>query len=128
MLGAAFAAALAFACLALSLIEGVRRLSVLSAAGEVLSDVANTIVVPRVGTAGAILVVVPDVGVWLERGPPAARVEARGVASLRATRTRSIVALVLAGGLVAVGLGLGRPQIDTQVAALDARTIPALAT
>jgi uncharacterized protein len=114
-LGAAFAAALAFACLALSQIEGMRQLGVLCAAGEIL-------------TAIAILVVVPDVGAWLERGAPPTRVQADWVVRLTGTRERSGLALAVMAALVVAGLVLGMPRIDPNVAALDARTIPALAT
>ena len=72
-LGAAVAAGAAFACLGLSDIAGMRQLGVLCAFGEVL-------------TAVAILLVVPEVGAWLERGPPPSELRLPFVAALTATR------------------------------------------
>src|SRR4029079_15469714 len=54
---AAVTAGAAFAALVLSDIRAVRQLRVLCAAGEVL-------------TAIAIVLVTPEIGAWLERGPP----------------------------------------------------------
>ncbi len=113
-LGAAFAAGGAFACLGLSDIQGMRQLGFLCASGEVL-------------TALAILLVVPEVGAWLERGPPPPRRSLPFVAQLTSTRPRALVALSIAAGVVAIALALGAPTVDHGVVALDARTLPAAA-
>lgn len=114
-LGAAFAAGGAFACLALSDIAGMRQLGVLCAAGEVL-------------TALAILVVVPEVGAWLERGAPPPEPRFVPVASLTRTRGRAAVALALSAGAVLFAASLGTPRLDHGVVALDSRALPAMAT
>ncbi len=114
-LGAAVAAGAAFGCLALSEITGMRQLGVLCAAGEVL-------------TAVAILIVVPEVGAWLERGPPPASLGLPGIAALTGTRPRALLALALALGAIALALALGAPKLDHGVVALDAGTLPAMAT
>ncbi|AKU95892.1 membrane protein, exporter [Labilithrix luteola] len=114
-LGAALAAGGAFGCLALSDIQGMRQLGVLCAVGEVL-------------TAVAILLVVPVVGCWLERGAPPPARKLDFVAKLTATRPRALLALAAAVACVAVSLALGPPKLDHGVVALDAKTLPALAT
>lgn len=114
-LGAAVAAGGAFACLALSDISGMRQLGVLCGVGEVL-------------TAVAILVVVPDVGAWLERGAPPPPMRLPFVSSVTATRGRSLVALSGAFACLAVALAFGAPTLDHGVVALDAKTLPAMAT
>jgi hypothetical protein len=114
-LGAAVAAGLAFGCLALSDIAGMRQLGLLCAAGEVL-------------TAIAILVVVPEVGAWLERGPPPKPVRMGGVAAITATRPRAFVALSLAFAAMAGALAIGAPRLEHGVVALDAKTLPVLGT
>ena len=111
-LGAAIAAGGAFACLGLSDIAGMRQLGVLCAAGEVL-------------TALAILLVVPEVGAWLERGPPPPAMKLTFVAALTGTRPRALVALAAAIACIAVALAFGAPTIDHGVVALDARVLPA---
>jgi predicted RND superfamily exporter protein len=114
-LGAALAAAGAFACLGLSDIEGMRQLGVLCGAGEVL-------------TAVAILLVVPEVGAMLERGAPPRALEGRWAVALTSTRRRAVVALGIVVAIVLGSLMTGLPKIDHGVAALDARTLPSLAT
>jgi predicted RND superfamily exporter protein len=114
-LGAAVAAGGAFACLALSDIAGMRQLGVLCAAGEVL-------------TALAILLVVPEVGAWLERGPPPRELRLPLVAQLTGTRPRALFALSLAAMALALALAFGAPTIDHGVVALDARILPAAGT
>jgi predicted RND superfamily exporter protein len=111
-LGAALAAGGAFACLGLSDITGMRQLGVLCAFGEVL-------------TAVAILLVVPEVGAWLERGPPPRMLRLPGVAALTCTRPRALFALGLAVGSIALALAFGAPTIDHGVVALDAKVLPA---
>jgi predicted RND superfamily exporter protein len=114
-LGAAVAAGGAFGCLALSEITGMRQLGVLCAAGEVL-------------TAVAILLVVPEIGAWLERGPPPAQLRLPAIAALTRTRPRALLALGLAALAIALALAFGPPTIDHGVVALDARTLPAMGT
>ena len=111
-LGAAVAAGGAFACLGLSDIAGMRQLGVLCAAGEVL-------------TAVAILLVVPEVGAWLERGPPPRELRLPFVSALTGTRPRALLALGLAVGAIALALALGAPTLDHGVVALDAKVLPA---
>jgi hypothetical protein len=111
-LGAAVAAGGAFACLGLSEITGMRQLGILCAAGEVL-------------TALAILLVVPEVGAWLERGPPPAEMKLPFVAALTGTRPRALLALAAAVACIALALAFGAPRIDHGVVALDARVLPA---
>lgn len=114
-LGAAVAAGAAFACLALCDVAGMRQLGVLCGAGEVL-------------TAVAILVVVPEIGCWLERGAPPPPLRSTGVAVLTATRGRAAVAIVLSVGAVIAAIAFGAPALDHKVVTLDQRAIPALAT
>jgi uncharacterized protein len=114
-LGAAWAAAGAFACLGLSNVEGMRQLGVLCAAGEVL-------------TAVAILLVVPVLGALLERRPPPPPARGSWVVALTRTRGRSIITLVCVAAAVAAGVSMGLPRIEHAAVALDARTLPALAT
>ncbi len=111
-LGAAVAAGAAFACLGLSDIAGMRQLGVLCAFGEVL-------------TAVAILLVVPEIGAWLERGPPPRELRLPFVAALTATRPRALAVLAAAAGALALALAFGAPTIDHGVVALDARVLPA---
>ena len=114
-LGAAVAAGAAFGCLGLSEITGMRQLGILCAAGEVL-------------TALAILLVVPEVGAWLERGPPPPPLRLPAIGALTRTRPRALLALGLATGAIALALAFGAPTIDHGVVALDARTLPAMGT
>ncbi len=114
-LGAALAAGAAFACLAISDVEGMRQLGVLCAAGEVL-------------TALAILLVVPEIGALLERGAPPAALRLTWLAALTKTRARSMIALGLGAAMIAVAILAGVPRIDHAIVTPDARTLPALAT
>ena len=116
-LGAAVAAGGAFGCLYLSDIEGMKQLGVLCAAGEVL-------------TAIAIVVVVPELGAALERRPTPAPAHRLGdlLVALTATRAKSAIALSLVAVGVVTAIALGAPPLDRNVATLDARTLPALAT
>lgn len=114
-LGAAIAAGAAFACLALSDVEGMRQLGVLCAIGEVL-------------TAVAILLFVPEIGAWLERGAPPPERSVRWLASITATRGRSVAVLAAALAIVATAVWRGVPTPEHGVLTLDTRAIPALAT
>lgn len=113
-LGAACAAGGAFGCLAFSEIAGMQQLGLLCAIGEVL-------------TAVAILIVVPEIGVWLERGDPPAPARLPGIAALTSTRPRALLTLALAFAALAGAAALGAPKLDHGVVALDPKTIPALA-
>ncbi len=113
-LGAAIAAGAAFACLGLSDVAGMRQLGALCAAGEVL-------------TAVAILVVVPPVGAWLERGAPPPPLRLSMVASLTSTRSRALAALGVAAAAVAAALAFGEPAIANAVVT-GAPKLPALTT
>lgn len=114
-LTAAFAAGGAFACLALTDIEGMRQLGILCGAGEVL-------------TALAILLVVPEIGARLERGTPPKRMSVPIVRALSGTTNRALAALSVAGCAVALAFALGVPTIDHGVVALDGQTLPSMAT
>jgi len=114
-LGAALAAGGAFGCLAMSDVVGMRQLGVLCAVGEVL-------------TAVAILIVVPEVGAWLERGTPPAPLRLRGIAALTSTRPRALLTLALAFAALAGALALGAPRLDHGVVAIDSTMLPAVAT
>lgn len=113
-LGAACAAGGAFGCLAIADIEGMRQLGILCAVGEVL-------------TAVAILIVVPEVGAWLEKKAPPRAVRLPWIAKLTSTRPRALVALVLATLCVIIAVDQGAPRVDHGVVALDAKTVPAMA-
>jgi uncharacterized protein len=114
-MGAAVAAGGAFACLALSEIAGMQQLGVLCAAGEIL-------------TAVAILMFVPEVGAWLERGSPPSLPRLARVSALTSTRRRATFALALSAAAVLVAVLVGAPKLDHGVVALDAKTLPAMAT
>lgn len=114
-LGAALAAGGAFGCLAMSDIAGMRQLGVLCAVGEVL-------------TAVAILVVVPEVGAWLERGAPPEPLRLPFIGALTRTRPRALLALAASFAALAGALALGAPRLDHGVVALDGSVLPAVAT
>lgn len=114
-LGAALAAAGAFGCLVFSEVEGMRQLGVLCAAGEVL-------------TAMAILVLVPELGALLERGPAPPLPRGSWVVGLTRTPRRASVALIFIVAAVVLAMAMGPPRIEHGVVALDARSLPALAT
>jgi predicted exporter len=84
-LTAALVAAVAFASLALSGLRAMQQLGLLCGAGELL-------------TAIAIVLVTPEIGIWLERKPPPPLRPARWVVWLdeaTSTRPRALVALVV---------------------------------
>ena len=104
---AAVTAGLAFGALALSDINAVRQLGILSGAGEIL-------------TAIAIVVVTPEIGARLEKGPPPpARHPAWTDAAEWLTRTRTraaVLACVAILPIVAVAAGYGPPLAESIVA------------
>jgi predicted exporter len=114
-LTAAAVAGVAFASLALSGLRAMKQLGLLCGAGEVL-------------TAVAILLVTPDIGAWLERGPPPPLRRARWLDAMEwatQTRRRAFWALVLSAfpvAAVAIG-GWPRPA-DALVAIRPARLEP----
>jgi len=99
-LTAAGVAAVAFASLALSGLRAMQELGLLCGAGEVL-------------TAVAILLITPDVGAWIERGPPPPEPAARWIEWLTratATRRRAAVALGVCAAPVAILALVGWPR------------------
>ena len=105
---AAVLAGLAFASLAWTDLTAMRQLGILCGLGEVL-------------TAGAILVVTPEIGAWLEKGPPPpARAPAwtAAVAALTSTRRRAVLVLAVAVCALGVLLWQGWPQPGEQIVAI----------
>lgn len=83
---AATTAAAAFGALGLSSIKAMQQLGILCAAGELL-------------TAVAIVLVTPEIGQWLEKGPPPAEAPVRwteGITWLTGTRRRAAIMSLLA--------------------------------
>jgi predicted RND superfamily exporter protein len=117
-LTAASVAAVAFASLAVCGLRAVRQLGLLCAAGELL-------------TAVAILLVTPEIGAWLERGPVPARRPARWIGALAwatATRHRAFLAMALCAAPVAVVAFIGWPRPADALVAIRPRTLPPLVT
>ncbi|MGD0676947.1 MAG: MMPL family transporter [Polyangiaceae bacterium] len=112
-LTAALVAALAFASLGLSGLRAMQQLGILCGAGELL-------------TAIAIVVITPELGAWLERGPPpAARdsVWVGWIARATATRRRSIGALVGAAVPLFVLAIVGWPPAADALVAVRPRSM-----
>jgi predicted RND superfamily exporter protein len=108
VLWAAITASAAFAALGLSEIGAVRQLGLLCAAGEVL-------------TAVAIVLVTPEIGVWLEKGPPPpARRSALldKIAWLTDTRARALVIALLALAPIAAVALHGGPALAESIVAV----------
>ena len=98
-LTAALVAAVAFASLALSGLRAMQQLGLLCGAGEIL-------------TAIAIVLVTPEIGIWLERKPPPPSRTARWVVWLdcvTSTRPRALVALVVCALPTVAVAALGWP-------------------
>lgn len=115
-LTAAFAAAAAFASLALSNIEALRQFGLLCAAGELL-------------TAAAILIVTPRIAQWIERGavPPQAPMTGAAVIERIGTSRTGVVLAVLAALLPAVVLGWrGLPPAASAVVAVRPAELAAI--
>jgi predicted RND superfamily exporter protein len=115
---AAIAAGLAFGSLALSDLSALKQLGVLCGVGEVL-------------TAVAILLVTPEIGALLERGPPPRpRLPTWRLAVLRATstpaRARGVFAVVAASVLLVIFLGW--PKTGDALVAIRPRALAPLAT
>jgi predicted RND superfamily exporter protein len=115
-LTAATVAALAFASLALSELRAVKQLGLLCGAGELLTSVA-------------ILLITPEIGAWLERGPPPAPLTSRWIEALIAatsTRRRALWTLALcAAPLVGVVIA-GWPRPADAIVAIRPRTLAPL--
>ncbi|MEZ4312392.1 MAG: MMPL family transporter [Polyangiaceae bacterium] len=105
---AAITAAAAFAALAMSDIRAVRQLGILCAAGEVL-------------TAIAIVLVTPEIGRLLEKGPPPPPQAARWTglfAWLTGTRARAAVLALVAMAPLAVLAATGAPPLAEAIVAI----------
>ncbi|HWL85116.1 MAG TPA: MMPL family transporter, partial [Polyangiaceae bacterium] len=115
---AALAAGFAFAALLVSELPAVRQLGILCGAGEVL-------------TAVGILLVTPEIGAWLERGPPPpARVQPWTVLvdSLTRTRGRALTALGLSLTPFAFLAIFGGPAAHHTLVAIRPQALAPLAT
>ena len=117
MLVAATTASAAFFALGLSDIMAVRQLGVLCGAGEVL-------------TAIAIVLVTPEVGALLERGPPPEEAPARWtstVAWLTATRPRAALMAAVALTPIAAIAAVGPPKLAEAIVAIRPQKLAPLA-
>ncbi len=115
---AAVAAGLAFGSLALSDLSALKQLGVLCGFGEVL-------------TAVAILLVTPEIGALLERGPPPEERSPRWhgiVAGLTGTRPRAFGALAIAGVTVVLAFAVGWPKPGDALVAIRPRALAPLLT
>jgi predicted RND superfamily exporter protein len=116
-LTAALVAAVAFASLGLSRLRAMLELGVLCGAGELL-------------TAIAIVLVTPEIGVWLERGPPPPERPTRWAETLdriTSTRRRALVALLVAALPVAIVALIGWPSPADALVAIRPRALAPLA-
>ncbi len=105
---AAITAGAAFGALTLSDIHAVRQLGILCGAGEVL-------------TAIAILAVTPEIGAWLERGPPPPEAPARwteAAAWLTATKRRASFAVTFALAPIPLLAIVGGPPLAEALVAV----------
>jgi predicted RND superfamily exporter protein len=113
---AAAVAALAFASLSLAGLRAMKQLGLLCGAGELLTSVA-------------ILLMTPEIGSWLERGPPPPPRTSRWIDALaRFTSRRAGAAVALAGcaaPIVAVAL-LGWPRPADALVAIRPRALAPL--
>ena len=108
VLFAAITAGAAFAALVMSDIRAVRQLGLLCAAGELL-------------TAVAIVLVTPEIGKYLEKGPPPPPQEARwtGVfAWLTGTRPRALLCAAVAVAPIAILAITGAPPLAEAIVAI----------
>jgi predicted RND superfamily exporter protein len=116
-LAAAAVAAVAFASLALSGLRAMRELGLLCAAGELL-------------TALAILLVTPELGARLERGPVPAAPSPRWIEWLgwaTETKRRSVAALAVCALPMAALVGIGWPGPADALVAIRPRALAPLA-
>jgi predicted exporter len=115
-LTAAAVAAIAFASLALSGLRAMQELGLLCGAGEML-------------TAVAIVLLTPEIGAWLEKGPPPPPHTSRWVvwlARATATRGRAAVALVACALPIAVLGVVGWPHPADALVAVRPRGLAPL--
>lgn len=116
VLFAATTAAAAFAALAMSDIRAVRQLGILCAAGEVL-------------TAIAIVLVTPEIGRLLEKGPPPPPQPARwtgAFAWLTGTRPRALVLALVAMAPIAILAATGAPPLAEAIVAIRPKKLEPL--
>jgi predicted RND superfamily exporter protein len=115
---AAIAAALAFSSLALSDLEAMQQLGVLCGVGEFL-------------TAVAILWMTPEIGAFLERGPPPATPDVawtRRLLAITGTRRRAAGSLLVAAGVLVAVVVVGWPRMGNAIVAIRPRGLAPLAT
>jgi predicted RND superfamily exporter protein len=115
-LTAAAVAGLAFASLALSGLRAVKQLGLLCGAGELLTSVA-------------ILLITPEIGAWLETGPPPAALASRAIETLIAatsTRARALCALGACALPIVVVAIAGWPRPADAVVAIRPRALAPL--
>jgi predicted exporter len=116
-LTAAAVAAVAFASLGLSGLRAMQELGLLCGAGEML-------------TAIAIVLLTPEIGAWLEKGPPPPRRTSRWVEWLgraTATRARAAAALAICALPIAVLGVVGWPRPADALVAVRPRGLAPLA-
>jgi predicted RND superfamily exporter protein len=113
---AAGTAAAAFGALSLSSITAMQQLGILCAAGEIL-------------TAVAIVLVTPEIGAWLEKGPPPPEAPARWTQSitwLTGTRKRAaVMSLVALTPIVAILFGAA-PGLSESIIAVRPKELEPL--
>ena len=116
-LTAALVAAVAFASLGLSGLRAMQQLGLLCGAGELL-------------TAVAIVLVTPEIGAWLERGPPPPAPPSRWADTLdrmTSTRPRALIALLLSALPIAIVALAGWPAPADALVAIRPRALAPLA-
>jgi hypothetical protein len=116
-LTAAAVAAAGFGSLGLSGLRAMRELGLLCGAGELL-------------TAVAILLVTPEIGAWIERGPPppeASPAWIEGLVRVTATRPRAMVALASCAAPIAIVALIGWPRPASAVVAIRPPSLAPLA-
>lgn len=114
---AAITAAAAFGALAISDINAVRQLGILCGAGEFL-------------TAVAIVAVTPEIGAWLERGPPPPEAPSAwtgAVAWLTGTRPRAALMAALAVAPIPLLVYLGPPPLADAIVGVRPQKLAPLA-
>ena len=117
-MAAAGLAGAAFASVAWTDLSAMKELGILCGLGEVL-------------TAIAILAVTPELGAWLERGPPPPARNTRLINAIQAstrTRARALGTLVAAAAIGALLLAIGWPTPGTQIVAIRPRALDPIAT
>ncbi len=113
---AATTAAAAFGALSLSSITAMQQLGVLCAAGEIL-------------TAVAIVLVTPEIGAWLEKGPPPPEAPARwteGITWLTGTRKRAALMSAIAFAPIVAILFGAAPELSDSIIAVRPKELEPL--